>query len=237
MLEYPCIINFQEIISHSFNFLCNFFSFFKDKLNEIPTHLMLVINWLFLPKVNLFSLYPKLNYLDEFDEKSELIGDNFFYYLLKNINPEIEIENPQLGNSYNCMLKYLLEYTIQIGFFDNFINIFLEREDLEPFSYIKFTHYVFEILNFCEEILFIKHNYKYNFDIVKNFTKKMNIYSKNVDIYLGENKESKDEYINFIKFIEKNYYLIIFGSLGRALEIYLYNYLKNLFVLYILINI
>ena len=220
MVERPCIVGFQEIISHSFNFLCNYFSFLKDKLSEIPIPSMLIVNWIFSQKVNLFSLYPKFNFMDEFDEKCELIGDNFFYYLLHNINPEIKLENPQLGYSHNCMLKYLLEYTIQIGFLDNYINIFLEREDLKPFSYIKFTNYVFEILNFCEEKFLIKHNYKYNFDIVKNFAKKMNIYSKNVDIYLEENKESKDEYINFIKCIEKNYYLIIFGSLGRALEIY-----------------
>ena len=217
MMRNPCIIAYQETVSQSFNFLCNYFSFFKDKLNEIPIPTMHIIIWIFSRKNNLFSLYPNWNFLDEFDERNELIGDNFFYYLLKRIDPEIKIENPQLGNSYNCMLKYLLEYLLQIGFLDNFINVFLEREDIEPYTYISCTDFVFNILNFCEDKYLIEHNYKYNFDIVKNFTKKINYFVKNADNFL---KESKERYIKFVKHLENKYYLIIFGALGRVLEVY-----------------
>ena len=240
IIRHPCIIAFQETITQSFNFLCNYFSFFKDKLNEIPIPTMYIIIWIFSRNSNLFSLYPKLNYLDEFDEGAELIGDNFFYYLLKNIEPDIKIENPQLGNSYNCMLKYLLEYLLQTGFFDNFINVFLEREDIQPYTYICCTDYVFNVLNFCEDKFLIEHNYKYNFDIIKNFTQKMNLFVKNADNYLKENKETKERYIKFINHLEQKYYLIIFGALGRVLEVYqkkgqeqeLDNFIGSIFSLY-----
>jgi len=215
VLKSPCIVAYQETVAQSFNFLCNYFSFFKDKLSEIPIPLIYPIIWIFSRKTNLFSLDPNLNFSDEFDERAELIGDNFFYYLIKNIYPEIKLENPQLGNSYNSMLKYLLEYLLEIGFFDNYINDFLEREDIDPYTYIYCIDYVFNVLNFCEDKFLAKSDYKYNFLIIKNFTKKMG-YFKNVDNYLKENKE---RYINFIKHLEKNYYLIIFGALSPVFEV------------------
>ena len=228
IFHYPCIIAFQETIAHSFNFLCNYFSFCTDKLNELPVDPLFLVIWFFSEKMNLFSLYPKFNFMDEFDEKCELIGDNFFYYLLQNIKPGMEIENPQLGYSHNCMLKYLLEYSLQIGFFDNFINVFLERDDILPYSYIRFTDYVFNVLNYCEEKFLEKHNYKYNFDIVRNLTKKLNYFSQNADNYLKESNDSKKNFINLIKHLEQQYYSIIFGSLGKALEVYQKNGQDNL---------
>ena len=219
ILRNPCIIAFKDTIAFSFKFLCNYFSYFKDKLTDIPIPCMFLINWLFSHKVNLFSLYPKVNYIDEFDEQRELIGDNFFYIIVKEIEPNIKIENPQLGYYYNSMLKYLLEYLLYIGFFDDFINIFLERDDLQPYSYISFTDYVFHIFNFCEDAFLEKNNYMYNYTMIRNFTKKMDYFILNFDNYMKEGKESKEKYINFVKHIEQNYYSIIFGTLGRILDI------------------
>ena len=220
LLKNPCIVAFQETIALTFNFICNYFSFFKDKLNEIPISLMFPIIWIFSRKSNIFSLNPNLVIIDEFDERAELIGDNFFYYLTKNIYPEIKLENPQMGNSYNSMLKYLLEYMLEIGFFDNYINIFLEREDITPYVYIYCMDYVFHSLNFFDEKFLVERDYKYNFLVVNNFTKKMNYYLKNADDYLKESKESKEKFISFIKHLDRNYYSIIFGALGPVLEIY-----------------
>ena len=91
----PCVIKFKEQIALSFKFFCDYLSYIKDKLNEIPIFSMFMFNWFFNHKINLFSLYPQSNYIDEFDEQYELIGDNFFYIILKEISPEIELENPQ----------------------------------------------------------------------------------------------------------------------------------------------
>ena len=216
----PCVIKFKERIALSFKFFCDYLSYIKDKLNEIPIFSLFMFNWFFNHKTNIFSLYPEGNYIDEFDEQYELIGDNFFYIILKEISPEIELENPQLGYSFNCMLKYILEYLLHIGYFDNYLNILLEREDLPPYSYINFTEYVFHMLNFCEDSYLEKHNKNYNSIIVSNFTKKMNLFIQNFDIYIKESKESKENYISFAKYIVHNYFSIIFGGLGRILDKY-----------------
>ena len=236
----PCVIAFKDQVAFSFKFFCNYLNYFKDKLDKIPVFCMFIIHWFFSYKNNLFSLYPKNNYMNEFDEQNELIGDNYFYILLKEISPEIKIENPQLGYSYNCMLKYILEYLLQIGFFDNYLNVFLEREELQPYSYITFTDYVFHILNFCEDSFIEKYNKNYNSFIIINFTKRINFYTQNFDIYMKANKESKEKYINFIKHIAHNYYSIIFGGLGRIFEKYqkegkeeeIDNYIYSIFSLY-----
>ena len=240
ILRNPCVFVFKDQVTYSFKFLCNYLSYFKDKLDKIPVFCMFIIDWFFSYKVNLFSLYPKNNYMNEFDEQNELIGDNYFYIILKEIWPEIKIENPQLGYSYNSMLRYILEYLLQIGFFDNYLNVFLEREELEPYSYITFTEYVFHVLNYCEDSFIEKNNKNYNSFIISNFTKRINFYSQNFDLYMKEGKESKERYINFVKYIVHNYYPIIFGGLGRIFEKYqkegkeeeMDNYILSIFSLY-----
>ena len=240
ILRNPCVFVFKDQVTYSFKFLCNYLSYFKDKLDKIPVFCMFIIDWFFSYKVNLFSLYPKNNYMNEFDEQNELIGDNYFYIILKEIWPEIKIENPQLGYSYNCMLRYILEYLLQIGFFDNYLNVFLEREELEPYSYITFTEYVFHVLNYCEDSFIEKNNKNYNSFIISNFTKRINFYAQNFDVYMKEGKESKERYINFVKYIVHNYYPIIFGGLGRIFEKYqkegkeeeMDNYILSIFSLY-----
>ena len=236
----PCIVAFKDQITYSFKFLCDYFSYFKDKLDKIPILCMFMIIWFFSHKTNLFSLYPRLNYSNEFDEQCELIGDKLFYVILKEISPEINIENPQLGYTFNCMFKYLLEYLLQTGFFDNYLYVFLEREELHPYAYITFTEYVFHVLNYCEDSFIEKNNKQYNSVIISNFTKRINFYVEKFDIYMKESKESKEKYINFIKHIAENYYSIIFGGLGRIFEKYqkegkegeIDNYIYSIYSLY-----
>ena len=220
ILSYPCIIQYKDNIKRIFKFFCKYFNFLKDKLNEIPVHPMFIIIWLFSNKVNIFSLNPKINYFD-INDKNILIEEQFFVDILKEIEPNMEIIKSNYEcNYYNYMHKYLLEYLVYIGFYENFLNIFLGRNDIEPYSYICFCEYIFYCLNFCgNKKILEKNNYKCNFDIIDNFIKKMKFYLDYSEDYYSQNKENKDKYFNFIKHISKKFDLIIYGGLGSTLPI------------------
>ena len=234
MLLQPCIIGNQTIIIFIFKFLCNYFYFLKDKLKEIPLKQINILYWTFTDKCNLFSKYPKINNnynYNIFNENYDLISDKLFYYLFKEILPDAEIENSQLASvfNYNCMMKYFLEYLIKIGFIDNYINVLLSREDIEIDQYLSLIYPIFVILNSCDDNFILKNNYNINF--IRNFTKKMNYWLNNSQEILKKN--GKDCYFQFIKYLNNNYYVIIYGCLGRILEKYEKNEFENfLFSIY-----
>ena len=233
MLLQPCIIGNQTIIIFIFKFLCNYFYFLKDKLKEMPLKQINILYWIFTDKYNLFSKYPKINNnynYNIFNENYDLISDKLFYYLFKEILPDAEIENSQLsGKSYNCMMKYFLEYLLKIGFIDNYINVLLSREDIEIDQYLSLIYPIFVILNSCDDSFILKNNYNINF--IRNFTKKMNYWLNNSQAILKKN--GKDCYFKFIKYLNNNYYVIIYGCLGRILEKYEKNEFENfLFSIY-----
>ena len=223
LLYQPCIIYNQEVIILIFKFLCDYFYFLKDKLKEIPLKQTYILSWMFYDKCNLFSKFPKINNnynFNIFDENNDLISDKIFYYLFKEILPDAEIENSQLcvGGNYNCMMKYILEYLLKIGFIENYINDLLPREDIEGNHFLNISNPILNILNSCDDNFILKNNY--NINIIRIFTKRMNIWLNNSQTILNNNK---DFYLQFIKTIIDNYYLIIYGSLSRVLE----NFEKN----------
>ena len=221
MFFQPCINANQDVINNVFKFLCNYFNFFKDKLKEILPKQILLINWIFNNNCNVFSKYPRINNnynYNIFDENNDLISDKFFYFLLKEILPDAEIENSMLGENYNAMMKYFLEYLLKIGFIENYITDFLPRKDLDYFNYINFSYVVFYILNHCDKNFILKNDYNTKF--ISNFTDRMNYFLNDSQKLLKQNKE---QYLNFLGFLIDNYNLIIFGCLAHVLE----NYEKN----------
>ena len=99
MLTQPCVVANQELIIYIFKFLCNYFNFLKDKLNEVPIKHLYIMDRILDFNTNLFSKYPKINNsynYDTFNEGFELISDKLFYYLFKEMLPNEEIENPWL---------------------------------------------------------------------------------------------------------------------------------------------
>ena len=219
MFTQPCIVANQELIIYIFKFLCNYFNFLKDKLNEVPIKHLYIMDRILDFNTNLFSKYPKINNsynYDTFNEGFELISDKLFYYLFKEMLPKEEIENPLLDlYYYNCMMKYLLEYLFKIGFIDNFINIFLYRGDIDNVLYINFACSIFNFLNYCDEKFILKNNYKTN--LIKNFTTRMTFWLNNSQSLINKNK---DYYLHFLKRMTDNYYSIIYGGLGYILEKY-----------------
>ena len=216
MLYQPCINANQEIISYVFKFLCNYFYFLKDKLKEIPLKHMYIINLILDINCNIFSKNPKINNnfnYDKFEENYDLINDKLFYYLFKEILPNAEIENSEIGFNYNCMMKYFLEYLIKIGFNDNYINIFLYREDIDGNHYVQFVYYAFYLLNFCDRDFLLKHNY--NINLIRNFTNRMTFWLNNSQIFIKNNKEN---YLKFLESIVRSYFTIIFGGLNNLVE-------------------
>ena len=217
MFTQPCIVGNTEIIILIFKFLCKYFNFLKDKLNEVSIKQLYIISKMLDFNCNLFSKYPKINNnynYDVFNENYELISDKLFYYLFKEMLPNEEIENVRLDLNYsNCMMKYLIEYLFKIGFNDNFINVFLYREDIDFLPYIQFVYYAFNILNFCEENFILKHNYK--IDLIHNFTKRMTFWFSNSQLIINKNKEN---YFCFLKTMTGNYFMEIFGGLSYVLE-------------------
>ena len=215
----PCIIANQEVIVIIFRFLCQYFSFLKDKLKTINQKFVYPTMFLFNQEFNIFSKYPKImnvynDYL--FDDKYELLGDNLFYYLLKQQNPEIEIQNPQVGGIYsNCMLKYLMEYLRHIGFLNNYICDFLSRDDLNQEYILMLTYYPCHYLNYSEDNFLINTDYKYNIYLLRNFTKYLKKILKELDNLI---KANKNKYLGFIKWLNGEYWYILFGILGRALD-------------------
>ena len=221
MLYQPCINANQEIVTYIFKFLCNYFCFLKDKLKEIPIKHMHIINWILDINCNIFSKNPKINNnynYDKFEENYDLINDKLFYYLFKEILPNAEIENSEIGFNYNCMMKYFLEYLFKIGFNDNYINIFLYREDFDGNHYVKFIYYPFYLLIYCDHNFLLKHNY--NINLIRNFTNRMTFWFNKSQININNNKEN---YLNSLESIVRNYFTIIFGGLNYLLE----NFEKN----------
>ena len=219
MFTQPCIVANQELIIYIFKFLCNYFNFLKDKLNEIPIKHLYIMDRILDFNTNLSSKNPKINNsynYDTFNEGFELISDKLFYYLFKEMLPKEEIENPLLDlYYYNCMMKYLLEYLFKIGFIDNFINIFLYRGDIDNVLYINFACSIFNFLNYCDEKFILKNNYKTN--LIQNFTTRMTFWLNNSQSLINKNK---DYYLHFLKRMTDNYYSIIYGGLGYILEKY-----------------
>ena len=173
---------------------------------------------------NIFSRNPKINNINnQLDQDNyDLIGDNVFYNLFKEISPNAEIINHDFNPSYNCMLKYFNEYLFQIEYNKKYITDFLSREDLDFDNYIYFCDYSFQALIYCDDN-FIKQN-DYNLLIIRNFTQKMKLYLEHSQEYI---KENKNGYLQSIKNIVDTYYTKVFGGLTRVLDIFLKNNLEN----------
>ena len=221
IVNFPCIVLQREIISFVFKFLCRYFCFLKDNLKDIPINVMHQAAYIF--QNNVFSRNPKININNQLDQDNyDLIGDNVFYYLFKEMSPNAEIINHEFNPSYNCMLKYFNEYLFQIEYNKKYITDFLSREDLDFDNYIYFCDYSFQALIYCDDN-FIKQN-DYNLLIIRNFTQKMKLYLEHSQEYI---KENKNGYLQSIKSIVDTYYTKVFGGLTRVLDIFLKNNLEK----------
>ena len=222
IVNLPCIILQKEIISLAFKFLCRYFYFLKDNLRDIPINIMHQAAYIF--QNNIFSRNPKINNINnQLDQDNyDLIGDNVFYNLFKEISPNAEIINHDFNPSYNCMLKYFNEYLFQIEYNKKYITDFLSRDDLDFDNYIYFCDYSFQALIYCDDN-FIKQN-DYNLLIIRNFIQKMKLYLEHSQDYL---KKDKNLYLQSIKNIVDTYYNKTFGALTRVLNTFLQNNLEN----------
>ena len=222
IVNFPCIVLQKEIISIVFKFFCRYFYFLKDNLKDIPINVMHQAAYIF--QNNIFSRNPKINNINNQlpQDNYDLIGDNIFYNLFKEILPNTEIINHDFNPSYNCMLKYFTEYLFQIEYNKKYITDFLSRDDLDFDNYIYFCDYSFQVLSYCDDN-FIKQN-DYNILIIRNFTKKMKLYLEHSQEYLKQNKNS---YLQNIKNIVDTYYNKVFGGLTRVLDIFLKSNLEN----------
>ena len=221
IVSIPCIILNQDKIIFAFNFLCNYFSFLKDNLKEIPLNIMLHAYNIY--NNNIFSINPNITNINQNDSDNyDLIGDKLFYYLFKELLPEKEIENSQFSPAYNCMYKYFSEYLFNIGYNKKFITHFLERDDLDFQNYLYFSDFTFQSLIYCNDD-FIKQN-DYNYLIIKNFTLKINYYLNNSEEYI---KANKNLYIKNSKILVDTYFNKIFGGLTRMIDIYEQKNLEN----------
>ena len=220
-LSQPCIILFKSVADIVFVFLCEYFSFLKDNLKEIPLNIMK--KSCYIVNNEIFYRNPKLQINGDSDlNLYDLIGDDFFYGLFKSLLPNDDIINQDFNPRYNSMYKYFTEYLFHIGYNKKFITDFLERDDLNMEDYLFFSYYAFHMLVYCNDD-FIKEN-NYNILLIRNFIHKMNYYIANSNEYI---KQNKNLYIQNVKLLMDNYYNKIFGGLTRMLNIFIQNNLEK----------
>ena len=217
LLQQPCIVANQFTVILVFKFLFKYFNFLKDKLKEIPYELIMILYHFFYS--NIFLLEPKINNnnnYNKFDENNELISDKLFYYLFKELLPNEEIENNQLGYNYNCMMKYFFESLLKMGFYEKYLNDFLSRDDLNRDNFLCIVYFGFIILSGCEENFVKRHNY--SIILMNQFTKKMKFYLAEAPTEL---KNNKDKFYNFCEYIRKIYFYLAIPPLSYVLDDYI----------------
>ena len=171
LLNYPCVTSYREKVLLIFGFICKYFLSRINYLKVIPKEEMyLMITTIYGSNLNIFSKNPNLGG----NQAYELIDDIYFYHIFKEILPNKDIENSYCLNTKNCLYKYFLEFIFQSGFVENYLNVFLFRDDIAQSEFGNLLYFPSNLLYLCD-IDFIKKK-NWNINIIKIINSKVNYF-------------------------------------------------------------
>ena len=171
LLNYPCITSYREKVLLIFGFICKYFLSRINYLKVIPKEEMyLMITTIYGGNMNIFSTNPNLGGNQAF----ELIDDAYFYHIFKEILPNKDIENSYCLNNKNCLYKYFLEFIFQSGFVENYLNVFLFRDDIAQSEFGNLLYFPANLLYLCDMDFIKKKNW--NITIIKIINSKINYF-------------------------------------------------------------